>query len=452
MKIREDVVAAIQAGGVDSVHSSEEMCQTYASNFGGTARQLPLVVVKARREEDILHTLQIAQQAELPVSIRGSGHSFGNQGLCDGGILIANVSDEPELVLLEDGCVEVTTRTRWGRLEPALNELGRAMPVLTSELGVSVGGTLAVGGYGEGTVAYKGQIDLVQRLKLIKPDGSVVWCSPTENEELFRYSLASVGQVGFVERVVLRTIPYQKKTRIYINRFQTLPNLINSVLWMADRNQQHVDFFAGQHFNGMFIGTYGVRERTPAPVLPDNSSPLFGNGSDTEVTEINDWPLRALHEKRRNQWDPNYYYIWTDYVVDLSQAQQFASFVTRRIVSDPSYARYFGRTLLLVVRQPEEKQYFPFEPVTPAMSGLAVGFGLYFRVPKTDAQGLSDIQALQRRCLEQCLEMGGRPYLAGWHELTEEVKHAIYGSSYQTLQRLRRELDPHNRFNTMSFS
>ncbi|MCY0929867.1 hypothetical protein OTB20_27485 [Streptomyces sp. H27-H1] len=49
--------------------------------------------------------------------------------------------------------------------------------------------------------------------QLIDGTGRSLRCSDRENSELFRYALGGLGQVGFIKKVVLRTVPYQPVTR-----------------------------------------------------------------------------------------------------------------------------------------------------------------------------------------------------------------------------------------------
>jgi FAD/FMN-containing dehydrogenase len=49
--------------------------------------------------------------------------------------------------------------------------------------------------------------------------------------------------------------------------------------------------------------------------------------------------------------------------------------------------------------------------------------------------------------LRYAIELGGRPYLYGSHELDEGMWLSLYGEAYQRLQTLRRQLDPQQLFN-----
>ena len=179
---------------------------------------LPAVVAPVTSAEEVAHVLRTTRAAGTPVAVRGSGHSFGLQGLSDGGVLIVGEPGDPGVRLRDEGTAEVSARAPWHAAEQALNARGRSIPVLTNHLTVSIGGTLSVGGYGEGTIRYGGQVDLVERFRLILPDGQARWCSPVESPELFRYGIGSLGQLGVLDRVVLRSVDYQRHTTIATRR------------------------------------------------------------------------------------------------------------------------------------------------------------------------------------------------------------------------------------------
>src|SRR5579885_1420760 len=48
----------------------------------------PALIVLCESEEDIRRTLEFARNHELPIAIRGGGHSFAGHGTCDGGVVI----------------------------------------------------------------------------------------------------------------------------------------------------------------------------------------------------------------------------------------------------------------------------------------------------------------------------------------------------------------------------
>ncbi|GGK06725.1 hypothetical protein GCM10010123_40620 [Pilimelia anulata] len=432
---RAELAAALQDGLARPVGVGDAERAAYATNVGGVDRRLPAVVARAGTAAEVAHVLRTARAAGAGVGLRGSGHSFGAQALSDGGVLLVLEPGDPDVTVHPDGTAELSARTTWQRAEAALNARGRAVPVLTNHLAVTVGGTLAVGGYGEGTVAHGGQVDLVARLRLIRPDGGAVWCGPGERPELYRYGLASLGALGVLDRVVLRTVPYAPLATIAVRRLPTLRALVAAAGRLA---AAPVDLLSGQHYEGGFLATYGVRGDRPLP-------PALARGA--AVRTERDRPLRSLREARRNPADPDRHFLWTDYCLPLAAADAFAAFVQERVLADPAYARYRGRVLLLAAGPAAGRPGLPFAPATGLAAGPVLGFGLYFAVPRGDAAGVARVQGLHRAALAACLAGGGRPYLAGWYELDGPTLRALYGADPAALRALRAALDPAGRFN-----
>ncbi|MFY1622033.1 geranylgeranylglyceryl/heptaprenylglyceryl phosphate synthase [Micromonospora sp. WMMD735] len=431
------LAAALQRGLRRPVRSDPAGRAAYATNVGRLHHLLPAVVTPVTSAEEVAHVLRTTRAAGTPVAVRGSGHSFGRQGLSDGGVLIVGEPGDPAVRVLDDGTAEVSARAPWYAAELALNAQGRSIPVLTNHLTVSIGGTLSVGGYGEGTITHGGQVDLVERFRLVLPDGQPRWCSPTESPELFRYGIGALGTLGVLDRVVLRTVEHQRHTTIATQRHPSLTALVAEVGWLAQEQRSPVDLFSAQHYEGGFVATYGMRGGGPLPQR------LAGR-AETRVEA--DWPLRSMRESRRNPADPSVHFIWADYCLSLPAAAEFARFLDVEILAGTGYREGGGRLLMLGVHRPEQRPGVPFTPAA-GLRGLALGFGLYFSVPRGDRPAVDLVQGLHRRVLAQCLALGGRPYLAGWYDLTEADLQSMYGDDLTTLRRLRRELDPQGLFN-----
>jgi FAD/FMN-containing dehydrogenase len=90
---------------------------------------------------------------------------------------------------------------------------GRTPPVLPDYLGLSVGGTLSVGGVG-GTTWRLGVVsDHVLELEVVTSRGETVTCSPVVHRRLFDAVRAGLGQVGIVTRATLRLVPAPQRVR-----------------------------------------------------------------------------------------------------------------------------------------------------------------------------------------------------------------------------------------------
>jgi cytokinin dehydrogenase len=75
---------------------------------------------------------------------------------------------------------------------------------------LTVGGTLSVGGSGEMGYRFGTQVDQVVELDVVTGAGELLTCSPELNSELFKMTLAGLGQCGIIVRARLRLVPAPK--------------------------------------------------------------------------------------------------------------------------------------------------------------------------------------------------------------------------------------------------
>jgi cytokinin dehydrogenase len=100
--------------------------------------------------------------------------------------------------------ITVRAGTDWIVLCNHLAAQGRRPVCLTTNLYSSIGGTLAVGGFGDTTHRFGLQTASVLGLTLVTPDGEVRELGP--DDELFQFALAGRGQLGAITSVTMRTI------------------------------------------------------------------------------------------------------------------------------------------------------------------------------------------------------------------------------------------------------
>src|SRR5439155_21346524 len=114
---------------------------------------------------------------------------------------------------------------KWMDLVAATVSQGLIPPVLTNNLGVTVGGTLSVAGLGVASYRYGAQGDNALELEVVTETGDRVKCSPTENREVFDVARSVLGQFGIITRAKLRLRPCRPMTRTYFLLYDRLPAL-----------------------------------------------------------------------------------------------------------------------------------------------------------------------------------------------------------------------------------
>ena len=61
-----------------------------------------------------------------------------------------------------------------------------------------------------------------------------------------------------------------------------------------------------------------------------------------------------------------------------------------------------------------------------------------------DQEKLTMAKQKLKDSMEYCIKAGGRPYLYGWHDLSENQKKHLYGDDYEKIKILKRRYDPNN--------
>ena len=418
---------------------------SWSSDFGGVVRKTPRVVVRPQHEHDIFRCFSVAKETGVTVSFRGAGHSCHGQTLSDGGILIENLGDSADFRLLDDGQVEVSAKALWHDLEKGLNELGRSVPVTTDYLNLSVGGTLSVGGYGIHSITHGAQIDHVTKLRLLMPDGTSRWCSENEHRDLFRFSLAGLGQMGFIDKVITGTIPHRKFTRLYQYLHGNTVKFLDSLAWMQEWTGDWPSHFCALVGYGQILSEFGF-QHSDQPEAEDHLNthiasnlpvPSFKGVYRDYRFDLHRSLISYIHSGK------DAYRVWADYAFDYSNFRRFLLFVMA-LRFKGFFGNFLDRIYILACRRPETPTPFPFEVCGTLPPPIKFGVGLYNTVPRDDRPALNQVTRAMEVCLDKCLELQGRPYLYGWHELDAARMQKLYGPDYDRFLELKRQHDPSN--------
>src|SRR5262245_9685716 len=186
-----------------------------ADDFGHILSKQPGAVLKPASSADISSLMHWASKEELKVVARGQGHSTYGRALTDGGIVIDMSTISVIRQILPDRIV-VDAGATWKSVLDATLAQGLTPPVLTNYLGLSVGGTIAVGGIGGTSSRYGMQTDHVFSLDIVTGSGEELTCSATSHPDLFDAARAGLAQCGIITRATLRLLRAPQRVR----RFQ----------------------------------------------------------------------------------------------------------------------------------------------------------------------------------------------------------------------------------------
>lgn len=206
-----------------------------ASDVGNLFERTPMAVLRPASAEDIAKMIRFCRHHDIFVAGRGQGHTTHGQSLVQGGLSI-DMSSLNRIHSIGSDHAVVDAGVMWRDLLPATFERGLTPPVLTGYLGLSVGGTLSVGGISGGN-ARGAQVDRVRMLEVVTGEGRIVRCSAWRHRSLFMSVLAGLGQCGVITKAVVDLVPALPMTRKYLIPYIDNATFFADLRTLLDRNE-----------------------------------------------------------------------------------------------------------------------------------------------------------------------------------------------------------------------
>jgi FAD/FMN-containing dehydrogenase len=455
----EHVLRALRAavkGAVSGPPLPPELC----ADHGNYRRAVPDVVVHAVCEDDVRAVLRVSRELGIRVTVRGTGHSSnGRLAIAAGGILLVNSTAGEVDVDISANVADIAARMPWRAVETRLNHASLAARVLPDTLTLSVGGTMSVGGYGAASVRWGAQVDSVESIRLILPDGTPVECSRDDNSELFRLALGGLGAVGVIERVRVQTKPMPCCSRAYVSTTRTWRaalDVVGEIVCLPEgETLQDLPMELAASFDARggallrrryYFATAeaaGEASGSRLPFMTATAGPVERASAFSEADAIDAW-MSGFTRTRK---------VWADYLLDFPQFCVFMTEIERRLKGGHPGHRYLPSVYVLAVRIPASSGAGGFAgasalaPTAGAAGPYRFGCGLYHMVPEDDEGSLAAAVAACEELVRRCIDLGGRPYLHGVATMSEEVRHQVYGEDYRSLLRARRQHDRDGLFN-----
>jgi L-gulonolactone oxidase len=176
------------------------------SNWDGRQRCAPHAFERPRDVAELAAALGRARDAGRPVRVAGSGHSFTGLVPTDGTLIslenmnrVLDVDSGSRLVRVEAG---ITI----GQLNAQLDSHGLAFENLGDIDRQSIAGATATGTHGTGSRLGNLSSQL-HSVELMRADGTVVTLDESSDPDGWRAARVSLGALGVVTAVTLRTVP-----------------------------------------------------------------------------------------------------------------------------------------------------------------------------------------------------------------------------------------------------
>lgn len=218
--------------------------KTVHRTWAGTFHCKPQAIFQPRNQAEVAELIKQARLHDKTIMTVGSGHSpsdltMTSQWLC-------NLDKMDQVLKLEefygatkngDGkevkFVDLTVEA--GCRVYQLNEYAKKNKLAIQNLGSiseqSIAGLISTGTHGSSK--YHGLVcEQLVSITIMNSEGKAIKCSTTNNPELFRAALLSLGKIGIIVEVTLRTIPrYTIKSKQEVINFQTLIRLWDEI-WL----------------------------------------------------------------------------------------------------------------------------------------------------------------------------------------------------------------------------
>ena len=217
----------------------------------------PALIARCADVADVIAAVGFARQQELPLAVRGGGHSGPGLGVCDSGLVVdlspmksVRVDPSKQSVRVEGGCT-------WGGVDHATHAFGLATPSgFISTTGV--GGLTLGGGIGYLTRQHGLTIDNLLSVDVVLADGRFATASEAENADLFWAVRGGGGNFGVVTSFEYRLHPVDTVFG-------------GPMLWPLERTAELLKFWrdfilgAPEDINGWF----GLMTVPPAEPFPE---------------------------------------------------------------------------------------------------------------------------------------------------------------------------------------
>jgi cytokinin dehydrogenase len=435
-----------------AVSTPDEFPPELLTNFGNLFQAVPRLVVSPATARDVIATIAFARENGLSVSTRGAGHSQSRLAISDGGILLAMSSlKKIHPVDRSASTVDVEAGVIWRDLVRSLASDQLVPPVLTNNLSVTVGGTLAIAGIGVASFRYGTQGDNVRELDVVTGTGALVTCDRKRNADLFWGALAGLGQTGVITRARLDLRKYKPMTRTYYLLYRDLQGFLDDAKLAMDGGRfDHIESWGSpcpqglkpvagrrQPFARWFYPVHLTVEFDPGHP-PDDAAMLDGL-RPFENLYVDDTPTVDFFErllpvfdlwKRGGTW--KHVHAWTETVLPWERAVDCVESVLPDL---PPSILVGGHVLLWPAKGTSSESRLFMRP--PGENVL--GFGVLPAVPPRYWETARPMLENLGRLTEV---MGGKRYLSGYLDWTEDRWRGHFGDQWEPYCALKRKYDP----------
>ncbi len=364
--------------------TSPAACAGYADDFGHILHRTPVAVLTPASVDDIVEMVTFARANDLEVACRGKGHTAFGQSQVDAGVVI-DMSTLNVIHSIGSDRADVDAGVVWRDLLLATTAVGLTPPVLTDFTGLTVGGTLSVGGVSGASHRCGAQVDNVLELTVVTGNGDVLTCSPTTRRALFDAVRAGLGLCAIIVRVTLALVPVGEQARTHRAFYGDVPSMLADVRYLvADGRFDHLRGNAMPTSEGWAYFIEGTSYYTLEEELPADPFAGLHHLPGTELVEDQSYfdfcdAVYRIVELLKLLGLFELPHPWLDLFVpgssvDTFAQQAMASLPTAEMMPGSLVLFYPFRASLLrapMLRVPDEEELFLFDILQTAPSSAA---------------------------------------------------------------------------------
>ena len=365
------------------------------------------------------------------------------------GGLVIDMSSLSTIRHIGSNHAEVDAGVKWNTLTAATVAKGLTPPVLTGYLGLSIGGTLAVGGISS-TNRKGAQVDNVREIDVVDGKGNLVTCSNKKNRDLFEAVLGGLGQYGIVTRAVLELERAPQMVRVYTINYASSAKFFSDMRKLLSRGEvEDIYNFGIPDGNGGWLYQLTIGKYFNPSSPPNNAHLLRGLSVPPSAAEVQDVPflnyalrvdVAVDYFRAIGLWD-GVMHPWFDVFLPDRTVERYVSQVTANLTPEDVGPTGF----LLLFPQRRSKMTRPSLRL-PECDEWVYLFDILTAAPTPgfDAAFDARMRSRNRTLFERARNAGGTRYPIGTLDFDQSDWRRHYGSHWNHLRDQKRRHDPDN--------
>src|SRR5579863_6457407 len=204
----------------------------------------PVLIVRCAGAPDVARALEFTQKQDLPLAVRGGGHSRAGFSVCDGGVVI----DLSAMTRVEVDSGKRVARAEAGALVRDLDRATQRFGLATTSGGcptVGIAGLTLGGGEGRLMEKYGAACDNLLSAQVVTVEGSQVEASAKFNPDLFWAIRGGGGNFGVVTALEYQLHPVgEVVSGALMYPVGRMPDLLQAFVRFLDGAPDEMDAFA----------------------------------------------------------------------------------------------------------------------------------------------------------------------------------------------------------------